>query len=150
MCHQVQLGRFTTLSPSLFREAEEEHRLENPLTDLLSSKITDYYFLIRLHPPPPSFPSHPFIIIRLSPRARYCFDGWLHDISRVYFICNAKKKLTIVLNFSGIRRILFSQKIVQFQATENSSVLKLLTLLCTICGKSRRRNSFDLVESIFL
>lgn len=111
------------------------------------SSFLENYGLLFSHPSPPSstllsipsfyyhssFTSSSLLFRRMA--ARYIAP-------QVYFICNAKEKLTIVLNFLGIRKILFSQEVVQFQATENNSVLKLLTQLRTICGKSRRRRRF--------
>lgn len=86
------------------RASRENTGLENPLTDLLSSKITDYYFLIHLSlHPPPSFPSHSFIIIRLSPpsSSSLLFRGMAarYHSFEVYFICNAKEKLIVLIFF---------------------------------------------------
>lgn len=103
VCHQVSDSVDSRLYRRASRSSRKNTGLENPLTDLLSSKITDYYFLIRsLSPHPPSFPSHPFIIIRLSPpsSSSLLFRGMAAiSRSKLYFICNAKKKLTIVSNF---------------------------------------------------
>lgn len=90
------------------RASRENTGLENPLTDLLSSKITDYYFLIHLSlHPPPSFPSHSFIIIRLSPpsSSSLLFRGMAarYHSFEVYFICNAKEKLIVLIFFFFFR-----------------------------------------------
>lgn len=122
VCHQVSDSVDSRPYRRASRSSRKNTGLENPLTDLLSSKITDYYFLIRsLSLLPPflllsSFYYHSSFTSQLE-FVIVSRDGC--DITfEVYFICNAKKKLTSVLIFFGYSASKLSFIVIQSKFAE--------------------------------